>query len=210
MQINVIRGAAATGKTTRLLKLLDEVGLDENALIHAEHTTRAALERSIVGRLAQGDTVICIDDCSSEQIEWLSSFEGRREGTQIHAALAAGAEAPRVPASTPLTALRNALYGLDVANSRIEDARAELSRATLEFDSRLQALGSIWAEADDAAARIGETLPETFREGNLLISIDCEDYRASAERLPAAAETFVLFQLAERAGESTARTTGSN
>jgi hypothetical protein len=211
MQINVIRGAAATGKTRRLLQILDEVGLDESALIHGERIAPVALERTIVSRLTGGDTVICIDDCSEETLEWLSKVEGLTSRAEIHVAISADAVgAPSVPASTPLTALRDALYGLDRANWRVEEARADLSRASLEFESRLRALGAIWAAADEAAARIGEALPETFREGDLLISIDCEDYVAQVERLPAAAETFVLFQLAERAGEHPARTDAHN
>lgn len=103
-------------------------------------------------------------------------------------------------ANKPLTALREALYRIDSANDRVLDAERDLAKAKQQFSERLRALGPIWFQAFEAAQKMGEKVPDAFREGGLLIRIDDEG-EARAERLPEAATASALFTLAEKAGE---------
>ncbi|WP_417787504.1 hypothetical protein [Stutzerimonas xanthomarina] len=100
----------------------------------------------------------------------------------------------------PLTVLREALYKLDSANDRVLEAERDLAKAKQQFSEKLRALGPVWLRAFEAAQKIGEQVPDAFREGGLLIRLDDEG-EARAERLPEAAAASALFTLAEKAGE---------
>lgn len=103
--------------------------------------------------------------------------------------------------ATPLSDLARALFMLDLANSRLMDAERELAKERRAFQEKLQALGTTWAAAQLAAEKLEVPLPDAYREGGLLIRMNWEDGKVSAERLPDAANSFELFDLAEKAGE---------
>lgn len=102
--------------------------------------------------------------------------------------------------SKPFSELRDALFHLDYANDSVLEAERELAKAKQAFGDKLRALGPVWVQAVDAAAKMGENLPDAFREGGLLIRFD-EEGVASAERLPDAASSLTLYTLASKAGE---------
>lgn len=105
---------------------------------------------------------------------------------------------------TPLTDLREALFKLDYANDRVLDAERELANERQAFADKLVALGPVWLRACEAAQKIGERVPDVFREGGLLISF-YEEGEARAERLPEGAASGLLWSLAEKAGEKSQR-----
>ncbi|WP_278361769.1 hypothetical protein [Stutzerimonas kunmingensis] len=102
--------------------------------------------------------------------------------------------------SKPFSELRDALFHLDYANDSILEAERELAKAKQAFGDKLRALSPVWVKAVDAAAKMGEELPDAFREGGLLIRFD-EEGVASADRLPDAASSHTLYTLANKAGE---------
>jgi hypothetical protein len=198
MQINVIRGAAATGKTRRLLQILDEVGLDESALIHGERTTRAALARSIGVRALEGDTVICIDDCHEHHLEWLSGTSCLPEGVQIYVATAGTGPLQEFSVhDQPLVALRDAISELDCANACVLAAKRLLLDEEQAFEAKRRALGGIWRQAVKAAKGLGGEVPGAFREGGLFLTL--ENGEVSVECLPEGASVWVLTDLAAKA-----------
>lgn len=76
MQLNVERGAPMTGKTIRLRRKLREAGQDEHQIIHGNAYKPAALELLVRHRISRGAKVICLDECSEEQIERLQGLQG--------------------------------------------------------------------------------------------------------------------------------------
>ncbi len=89
MQLNVERGAPATGKTIRLRQIAKADGQSERQILVGRHCTTAALERSIRRLAGRGANVICIDDCSEEQIARLQALKARLPGNlTIHAVVA--------------------------------------------------------------------------------------------------------------------------
>ena len=102
----------------------------------------------------------------------------------------------------PISALRDALFHLDCANDRVRDAERDLEKAKEAFQTKLAAAGVLWAKASEAAEQLGKQVPNAFREGGLLITLDEKGF-VRAERLPAAAGSHELYALAHEAGEKT-------
>lgn len=89
MQLNVERGAPMTGKSTRLLKIHREACRAEDKILRGTHYTPAALEQRVRQYISLGATVICIDECSEQQIERLERLKGDLPGDlRIHAVVA--------------------------------------------------------------------------------------------------------------------------
>lgn len=89
MQLNVDRGAAATGKTTRLREIAKADGQSDRQILNGRHCTTEALELSVRRLAYRGATVICIDECSEEQITRLQALQHRlRSHLTIHAVVA--------------------------------------------------------------------------------------------------------------------------
>lgn len=89
MQLNVERGAPATGKTIRLRQIAKADGQSERQILVGRHCTTDALERSIRRLASRGANVICIDECSEEQIGFLQVLQRRLPGNlTIHAVVA--------------------------------------------------------------------------------------------------------------------------
>ncbi|WP_252275184.1 hypothetical protein [Pseudomonas subflava] len=77
MQLNVERGAPMTGKTTRLREKASAAGQDEHQIIKGSAYHKADdLELLVRHRISRGAKVICIDECSEQQIERLQSLKG--------------------------------------------------------------------------------------------------------------------------------------
>ena len=77
MQLNVIRGERATGKTTRLRQIAKEDGQSESHIIVGRDCSAAVLERQVRYRVSRGAKVVCIDECSEHQIARLTELKGR-------------------------------------------------------------------------------------------------------------------------------------
>lgn len=89
MQLNVERGAPATGKTIRLRQIALADGQSEQEILVGRHCTPDALERSVLWLADLGAKVICIDECSEEQIALLQAMQRRlRDNLTIHAVVA--------------------------------------------------------------------------------------------------------------------------
>lgn len=89
MQLNVERGAPATGKTIRLRQIAKADGQSEQEILVGRHCTPDALERSVRWLAGLGANVICIDECSEEQISLLQVLQRRLPGNlTIHAVVA--------------------------------------------------------------------------------------------------------------------------
>lgn len=89
MQLNVDRGAPATGKTTRLREIAKADGQSDRQILKGSHCTTTTLERSIRRLANRGATVICIDECSEEQIDRLQALQLRLPSQlTIHAVVA--------------------------------------------------------------------------------------------------------------------------
>ncbi|BFN28447.1 hypothetical protein PSCT_01869 [Pseudomonas sp. SCT] len=89
MQLEVIRGPAASGKTTQLRRIAKADGQDEGHILLAKEFTHAALKSRIHFLAARGARVVCIDECSEEQIELLRRLSAALPNIHIHAAVAA-------------------------------------------------------------------------------------------------------------------------
>ncbi|MDH4585613.1 hypothetical protein E8F20_27580 [Pseudomonas sp. BN415] len=77
MQLNVERGAPATGKTIRLIQTARASGQDEHQIITGNAYKPADLELLVRHRISRGAKVICIDECSEQHIECLQRLGGR-------------------------------------------------------------------------------------------------------------------------------------
>lgn len=89
MQLNVERGAPASGKTTRLREAARAAGQDEFQIIDGCAYKPSDLELLIRSRVGRGFKVVCIDDCCEEHIERLESLKGDLPvGLTIHAVAA--------------------------------------------------------------------------------------------------------------------------
>lgn len=89
MQLKVERGAPATGKTIRLRQIAKNDGQSEQEILVGRHCTPDALERSVLWLAGLGANVICIDECSEEQIALLQDLQRRLPGNlTIHAVVA--------------------------------------------------------------------------------------------------------------------------
>ncbi|MDF3188834.1 hypothetical protein [Pseudomonas paracarnis] len=89
MQLNVERGAPATGKTIRLRQIAQADGQRERQILVGRHSTTDALELSVWRLADRGANVICIDECSEEQIARLQVLQRRLPGNlTIHAVVA--------------------------------------------------------------------------------------------------------------------------
>ncbi len=89
MQLNVERGAPMTGKTIRLRQKAREAGQNEHQIIHGNDYDLADLELLVRHRIGRGARVICIDECSEEQIDRLTALQQRLPSElTIHAVVA--------------------------------------------------------------------------------------------------------------------------
>ncbi|MBS4151956.1 hypothetical protein [Stutzerimonas balearica] len=89
MQLNVERGAPMTGKTIRLRQIAQADGQSERQILVGRNCTTAALESSVRRLAGRGATVVCIDDCSEEQIDRLTALQTRLPAElTIHAVVA--------------------------------------------------------------------------------------------------------------------------
>lgn len=89
MQLNVERGAPATGKSIRLQQKAREAGQDEHQIIRGNAYDLADLELLVRHRSSRGAKVICIDECSEEQIERLTALQASLPSElTIHAVVA--------------------------------------------------------------------------------------------------------------------------
>lgn len=89
MQLHVERGAPATGKTTRLRQIAENDGQSEQQVLIGRNCTPEALARSVRWLAGRGANVICIDECSEEQIAGLQILQRRLRGNlTIHAVVA--------------------------------------------------------------------------------------------------------------------------
>lgn len=89
MQLHVERGAPATGKTTRLRQIALADGQSEQQILIGRSCTPAALAHAIRRLAGRGAKVICIDECSEEQIAGLQILQRRLRGNlTIHAVVA--------------------------------------------------------------------------------------------------------------------------
>ncbi len=89
MQLEVIRGPAASGKTTQLRQIAMADGQDEGHILLAKQFTHAALKSRIRFLASRGARVVCIDECTEEQIELLRRLSAALPDIHIHAAVAA-------------------------------------------------------------------------------------------------------------------------
>lgn len=88
MQLNIDRSAPGTGKSTRLLQIHKETSQDGQKILRGVHCTIAGLELKVREYANQGATVICIDECTEQQIERLQALTERLpDNLVIHAAL---------------------------------------------------------------------------------------------------------------------------
>ncbi|MDH1237260.1 hypothetical protein [Stutzerimonas stutzeri] len=91
MKLEIIRGPAMSGKTTKLQEILRNAG-DKGASIMAGVWSPGSLARS-VERIASGSlvTTITIDDCSASQLKMLEKVckASRWPGVTIYAVEAA-------------------------------------------------------------------------------------------------------------------------
>lgn len=88
MQLNVIRGPQASGKTTTLRRLAKSSDQLEQ-IINAEHLTEAGLEMAVIDQVQRGATAVFINDCTELQLGRLDKLARRYgKGLQIHAVVA--------------------------------------------------------------------------------------------------------------------------
>lgn len=90
MQLNVDRGAPATGKTIRLREKAREAGQDQHQIINGSAYHKVEdLELLVRHRMSRGAKVICIDECTEQQIERLQQLTARLpDDLVIHAVVA--------------------------------------------------------------------------------------------------------------------------
>ncbi|KAF1072672.1 MAG: hypothetical protein GAK45_00107 [Pseudomonas citronellolis] len=89
MHLNISRGPAATGKTVRLRQIAEANGQGTDRILVGRHATTDLLERAIRTHIARGATVICIDDCTEEQITRLERLQKLLpDALTIHAVVA--------------------------------------------------------------------------------------------------------------------------
>lgn len=70
MKLEIIRGAAGSGKTTKLQEILRNAG-DKGVQAHLWGYNSLAVERALRRQVADGMTTIAIDDCSRADLEML-------------------------------------------------------------------------------------------------------------------------------------------
>lgn len=81
MQIQVITGEMATGKTTKLRAIEAELSGEgkDASIIHAESYAASGLLRIMEVRVNKGERTLLVDDCTRQQIdavlEWQSAVE---------------------------------------------------------------------------------------------------------------------------------------
>ncbi|QEY74115.1 hypothetical protein [Pseudomonas denitrificans (nom. rej.)] len=89
MQLNVSRGASATGKTVRLRQTAAAAGQNQKDILVGRHLSTPAFKAVVWRRSNRGATVICIDECSEEQITILERYRNRMpDHLTIHAVVA--------------------------------------------------------------------------------------------------------------------------
>ena len=77
MQLNVERGAPMTGKTIRLREKARKAGQDEHQIISGRAYHKPTdIELLVRHRISRGAKVICLDECSEEQIALLQGLKG--------------------------------------------------------------------------------------------------------------------------------------
>ena len=77
MQIKILTGAAATGKTRKLREIEASLVSAKKAVtfICGEHYSSTALLAHVSGRANQGPRTLLIDDCSQQQINDLRGWQ---------------------------------------------------------------------------------------------------------------------------------------
>ncbi len=88
MQLNVERGAPATGKSIRLRQIAKADGQSEQEILVGRYCTPAALAHSVRWLAGRGANVICIDECSEEQIALLQVMRHLPGNLTSHAVVA--------------------------------------------------------------------------------------------------------------------------
>ncbi|HEJ2764167.1 TPA: hypothetical protein ACG0QE_000463 [Pseudomonas aeruginosa] len=76
MQLNVERGAPMTGKSVRLFQTHLKAGQASHKILRGTHYTPRDLEQRVRHYISLGATVICIDECSEQQIKHLRHLKG--------------------------------------------------------------------------------------------------------------------------------------
>ncbi|MGV6473562.1 hypothetical protein [Azotobacter vinelandii] len=99
----------------------------------------------------------------------------------------------------PLLAFRDALRIVEREHEKFIDMKKKLVEAQTSLEEAKRATASAYFAAVEAAANIGERLPEIFRLGDLELQFEPEGY-VKLEHKPAA-ETWELINLAKKAGE---------
>lgn len=89
MQLNIYRGAPMTGKTVRLRQTAKRAGLKESQILVGTSFLARDLEIEVLARACNGAKVICIDECSKEQISGLRRIKARASAdVTVHAVVA--------------------------------------------------------------------------------------------------------------------------
>lgn len=89
MQLHISRGAKATGKTIRLRQTAKRAGLNESQILVGTSFLERDLEIEVLSRARSGAKVICIDECSEEQISGLRRIKARTNANvTVHAVVA--------------------------------------------------------------------------------------------------------------------------
>lgn len=90
MKLNVIRGPAASGKTTRLRQLADEQG-QQDQIIDATSQSLAAIKLRVRHLMKQGAKAVFINDCTEGQLEFIEAWTRRGlvpQEVQVHVVVA--------------------------------------------------------------------------------------------------------------------------
>ncbi|WJD60902.1 hypothetical protein [Pseudomonas kurunegalensis] len=77
MQLNISRGAKATGKTIRLRQTAKKAGIKEKNILIGTNYVDQELEQKVLQLALRGLKVICIDECREEQLAFLRRVKHR-------------------------------------------------------------------------------------------------------------------------------------
>lgn len=77
MQLNISRGAPATGKTVRLRQTAKQARINERNILVGTSFVDRGLETKVLMLALRGVKVICIDECREEQLARLKRIKDR-------------------------------------------------------------------------------------------------------------------------------------
>lgn len=77
MQLNISRGAPATGKTARLRQTAKQARINERNILVGTSFLDRDLETKVLKLALRGLKVICIDECREEQLAWFQGVKDR-------------------------------------------------------------------------------------------------------------------------------------